>query len=149
VNPMNRTELRRSLGCADSTLGYHLARMIQMGDLAKSRGPNCCRYSLTSEELVRKMMLLQEGEDPVPAPSPPPPAPPAPPSPPPRPGPPSPGPDPGRDPPEPPRPEPGPPLEQPFPMPALPGASRAVPASGSPPPSTNDVEAADVLRDPR
>lgn len=62
VNPMNRTELRRSLGCADSTLGYHLTRMVMMGDLAKSRGANCCRYSLTSEDMVRKMMLLQGGE---------------------------------------------------------------------------------------
>ena len=59
INPMNRTELRRSLGCADSTLGYHLARMVMLGDLAKSRGANCCRYSLTSEELVRKMLVMQ------------------------------------------------------------------------------------------
>ncbi len=59
VNPMNRTELRRSLGCADSTLGYHLARMVMLGDLAKSRGANCCRYSLTSEELVRQMLSSQ------------------------------------------------------------------------------------------
>lgn len=65
VNPMNRTELRRSLGCADSTLGYHLSRMVQLGDLAKSRGANCCRYSLTSEEQVRKM--LTQGAEPDPA----------------------------------------------------------------------------------
>ncbi len=63
VNPMNRTELRRSLGCADSTLGYHLTRMVMLGDLAKSRGPNCCRYSLTSEDLVRKMLALQVTAD--------------------------------------------------------------------------------------
>lgn len=62
-SPMNRTELRRSLGCADSTLGYHLTRMVLLGDLAKSRGQNCCRYSLTSEDLVRKMLLLHGDGD--------------------------------------------------------------------------------------
>jgi DNA-binding transcriptional ArsR family regulator len=59
VHPMNRTELRRSLGCADSTLGYHLKRMIEQGDLEKQRGRNCCRYSLTSPELVQKVLMLQ------------------------------------------------------------------------------------------
>ena len=53
---MNRTELRRSLGCADSTLGYHLSRMVMLGDLAKTRGTNCCHYSLTREELVRGIL---------------------------------------------------------------------------------------------
>ena len=69
ARPMNRTQLRRSLGCADSTLGYHLSRMVQLGDLAKSRGPNCCRYSLTREETVRKMLLLEAAAEP-PAPDP-------------------------------------------------------------------------------
>ena len=59
VNPMNRTELRRSLGCADSTLGYHLTRMVQLGDLARTRGPSSCLYSLTSQETVRKMLTIQ------------------------------------------------------------------------------------------
>lgn len=62
VHPMNRTELRRSLGCADSTLGYHLKRMMEQGDLEKQRGRNCCRYSLTSPELVQKVLMLQGAE---------------------------------------------------------------------------------------
>jgi DNA-binding HxlR family transcriptional regulator len=62
VHPMNRTELRRSLGCADSTLGYHLKRMMEQGDLEKHRGRNCCKYSLTSPELVQKVLMLQGTE---------------------------------------------------------------------------------------
>ncbi|MEA3203277.1 MAG: hypothetical protein QOI63_952 [Thermoplasmata archaeon] len=62
VHPMNRTELRRSLGCADSTLGYHLKRMMEQGDLEKHRGRNCCKYSLTSPELVQKVLMLQGAE---------------------------------------------------------------------------------------
>jgi len=59
ANPRNRTDLRRNLGCADSTLGYHLARMVRLGDLARTRGPSSCFYSLTSEETVRKLLMLQ------------------------------------------------------------------------------------------
>jgi DNA-binding MarR family transcriptional regulator len=55
-NPMNRTQLRRSLGCADSTLGYHLARMVALGDLARIRNPTACLYSLTNGEGVRRML---------------------------------------------------------------------------------------------
>lgn len=53
---MNRTELRRSLGCADSTLGYHLSRMVSMGDLIRTPGPNCCLYSLADPEFVRELL---------------------------------------------------------------------------------------------
>lgn len=60
VRPMNRTELRRTLGCADSTLGYHLARMVQAGDLVKQRGANCCRYALADPLLVRQVLELQD-----------------------------------------------------------------------------------------
>jgi hypothetical protein len=59
VHPLNRTELRRGLACADSTLGYHLERMVRLGDLARTRGPNSCHYSLTSEETVRKLLMMQ------------------------------------------------------------------------------------------
>lgn len=74
VSPMNRTELRRSLGCADSTLGYHLTRMVLLGDLARIRGPSSCIYSLTSQETVRKMLLIQgalpePGGSPAPVPA--------------------------------------------------------------------------------
>lgn len=59
VSPMNRSQLRRSLGCADSTLGYHLSRMVTLGDLARERGPNTCIYSLTSGETVRQLLQQQ------------------------------------------------------------------------------------------
>ncbi len=55
-HPMNRTEIRRSLNCADSTLGYHLNRMVELGDLERSRGRNCCVYSLTDPEFVRYIL---------------------------------------------------------------------------------------------
>lgn len=54
--PMNRTEIRRRLNCADSTLGYHLNRMVELGDLERSRGRNCCVYSLTDPEFVRYIL---------------------------------------------------------------------------------------------
>lgn len=59
VSPMNRSQLRRSLGCADSTLGYHLSRMVTLGDLARERGRSTCIYSLTSGETVRQVLLQQ------------------------------------------------------------------------------------------
>lgn len=59
VGPMNRSQLRRSLGCADSTLGYHLSRMVTLGDLARERGPNTCIYSLTSGDTVRQLLVQQ------------------------------------------------------------------------------------------
>lgn len=60
--PMSRTELRRHLGCADSTLGYHLRRMVALGDLQKTRGRNCCQYSLTDQEVVRQVLRVQEAQ---------------------------------------------------------------------------------------
>lgn len=59
VSAMNRTQLRRSLGCADSTLGYHLTRMVVLGDLTRTRGPNSTLYSLANRELVSKILLLR------------------------------------------------------------------------------------------
>lgn len=59
VSPMNRSQLRRSLGCADSTLGYHLSRMVTVGDLARERGRSTCVYSLTNGETVRQVLLKQ------------------------------------------------------------------------------------------
>lgn len=58
--PMNRTELRRRLGCADSTLGYHLSRMLEHGDLVKERDGNACRYSLADPESVRTVILVHD-----------------------------------------------------------------------------------------
>lgn len=66
---MNRTELRRLLGCADSTLGYHLRRMVQMGDLGRSRGPNCCLYSLVDPERVRRVLVIHEAALAAPVPA--------------------------------------------------------------------------------
>lgn len=62
--PMNRTEIRRSLGCADSTLGYHLNRMVELGDLTRDRGRNCCLYSLTEPDFIRDLLQYQCGSPP-------------------------------------------------------------------------------------
>jgi DNA-binding transcriptional ArsR family regulator len=50
--PMSRTELRRRLGCADSTLGYHLNRLLQVGDIQRRVGPNGHEYALADTSLV-------------------------------------------------------------------------------------------------
>ena len=50
--PMSRTELRRRLGCADSTLGYHLNRLLVVGDLQRRIGPNGHEYALTDASLI-------------------------------------------------------------------------------------------------
>jgi DNA-binding HxlR family transcriptional regulator len=58
--PMNRSQLRRRLGCSDSTLGYHLNRMVGLGDLARVRKPNCCLYVLANAETIRPIVLAQD-----------------------------------------------------------------------------------------
>ena len=60
--PLNRTQLRQRLDCADSTLGYHLNRMIELGDLERDRRGNVCLYSLTDPDFVRRV-LHDLGED--------------------------------------------------------------------------------------
>lgn len=67
AGPMNRTELRRSLGCADSTLGYHLNRMLRSGDLQKQRTPTGCNYALADEAFVRRLLQQPDGR-PMPGP---------------------------------------------------------------------------------
>lgn len=64
TRPMNRTEIRRNLGCADSTLGYHLNRMVELGDLQRERGRNCCHYSLTKPDFIRDLLQYQCGSPP-------------------------------------------------------------------------------------
>ncbi len=54
--PMNRTELREALGCADSTLGYHLNRMIEHGDLQRDRDQERSMYSLTDPAFVERVL---------------------------------------------------------------------------------------------
>lgn len=61
--PMNRAELRRSLGCSDSTLGYHLKRMTEMGDVRKERGRNCCHYSLANIETARQALQVRSASN--------------------------------------------------------------------------------------
>lgn len=58
---MNRTELRSSLGCADSTLGYYLERMHQQGDLIKEPRKARCYYALADPESVRRVLAAQQG----------------------------------------------------------------------------------------
>lgn len=71
-SPLGRTELRRRLGCADSTLGYHLNRLVAAGDLQRRPGRNGGQYCLSDTEGVRRaLLMLQEGErEPLPSPTP-------------------------------------------------------------------------------
>jgi hypothetical protein len=50
--PMSRTELRRRLGCADSTLGYHLNRLVQVGDIQRRIGINGHEYALSDTSIA-------------------------------------------------------------------------------------------------
>jgi predicted transcriptional regulator len=50
--PMSRTELRRRLGCADSTLGYHLNRLVQVGDIQRRIGLNGHEYALSDTSIA-------------------------------------------------------------------------------------------------
>lgn len=59
---LNRTQLRQRLDCADSTLGYHLNRMIELGDLERDRRGNMCLYSLRDPDFVQSV-LRDLGED--------------------------------------------------------------------------------------
>lgn len=73
--PLNRTQLRRHLGCADSTLGYHLTRMVKAGDLTRTKGPNHCLYALMDPAFVGDVLRRYGPSDgprsPLPAPTPP------------------------------------------------------------------------------
>lgn len=65
--PMSRAELRRSLGCADSTLGYHLSRMSLNGDIVKTDSSMRCRYALADPETVRVALIIQSSGSSPPA----------------------------------------------------------------------------------
>lgn len=62
--PKSRTELRAALGCADSTLGYHLNRMLEQGDLQRDRMNGRSLYSLPEPDFVRQVLheLAEDGE---------------------------------------------------------------------------------------
>lgn len=57
---MSRTELRRALGCADSTLGYYLARMLKQGDLVKHAVKARIHYALADPNAVREVLDAQD-----------------------------------------------------------------------------------------
>jgi DNA-binding transcriptional ArsR family regulator len=59
LRPMTRTELRRHLGCGDSTLGFHLARMVQAQVVTKQRDRSGCRYALAEPELARQALAIR------------------------------------------------------------------------------------------
>ncbi len=54
--PLSRTELREALGCADSTLGYHLNRMMELGDLERDPRPNRTLYKLVDPPFVARVL---------------------------------------------------------------------------------------------
>lgn len=60
---MIRTDLRQALGCADSTLGYHLNRMLEQGDLQRDRDDGRSLYSLTDPGFVRRVLVEFEEID--------------------------------------------------------------------------------------
>lgn len=57
---LNRTELREELGCADSTLGYHLRRMVRKGDLTRTPTASCCFYALSDPGFIREIIQRQD-----------------------------------------------------------------------------------------
>lgn len=59
LRPMTRTELRRHLGCGDSTLGFHLARMVQAQVVTKQRDRSGCRYALAEPEISRQALAMR------------------------------------------------------------------------------------------
>jgi hypothetical protein len=67
AGPKSRTELRHLLGCADSTLGYHLRRMLVAGDLERVWSQNRCIYSLATPDSARRAIQARlaaaKGED--------------------------------------------------------------------------------------
>lgn len=56
---MTRTDIRKALACADSTLGYYLARMHRQGDLVKIQHAGSTEYDLADPEAVRKVFDIQ------------------------------------------------------------------------------------------
>jgi hypothetical protein len=53
TGPATRTQLRRDAGCADSTLGYQLRRLLAAGDLVRREDG---RYDLADAEAVRRVL---------------------------------------------------------------------------------------------
>lgn len=58
--PLGRTALRQRLGCADSTLGYHLNRMVRLGDVRREAVRNSCLYSLVDPPFVRELLARHD-----------------------------------------------------------------------------------------
>ena len=57
AQPLNRTQLRRLVGCADSTLGYHLTRMVQVGDVERTGTRTGGHYQIRDEQRVRRTIV--------------------------------------------------------------------------------------------
>lgn len=63
----SRTEIRRALGCADSTLGYYLNRMEEAGDIVRREGPRGPVYALADPQAVREVLEARGGLTPTPS----------------------------------------------------------------------------------
>ncbi len=59
--PMRRVELRRRLGLADSTLSYHMGRLIAAGCVEKRGRSGGCEYTLVDPVLVREALAIRTG----------------------------------------------------------------------------------------
>jgi predicted transcriptional regulator len=72
--PRDRTGLRRDLGCAESTLGYHLARLVRSGDLVRTVEHGRILYALAEPADGLRAALARQAGAATPSPSPPSPA---------------------------------------------------------------------------
>lgn len=59
VRPMTRSEIRRTLSCAESTLGYYLCRMEEAGDIQREVSTSGHVYSLVDPDAVREVLKAQ------------------------------------------------------------------------------------------
>lgn len=60
AQPRGRSELQRLVGCAESTLGYHLRRMMAAGDVERSWDGRRRLYTLADAELVRRTLAARQ-----------------------------------------------------------------------------------------
>jgi predicted transcriptional regulator len=56
--PLSWSDLRARLGCADSTLGYHLNRMGALGDVERRHTRSGWQYVLTEPQLVERAIRM-------------------------------------------------------------------------------------------
>jgi DNA-binding transcriptional ArsR family regulator len=61
LGPQRRAHLRGLLHCADSTLSFHLARLLEAGLVVRTRDGSGARYALADPAAVREALLAGAG----------------------------------------------------------------------------------------